>query len=91
MSSNLSTFLCFTIITLLLKHYRLYAPFVNPGGTHTDMTWYTYMCACLLGHFITDIDIVIGSHQEFLSQMKVSNLYKLGVFWAIDGKKNHKI
>ena len=56
-----------------------------PGGGVLTLTWYTYKCACLLGHFFAKFGIAIGG---FSSETKEPKLHKLGVFWANYCKKH---
>ena len=55
------------------------------GGGVLTLTWYTYICACLLGCYFAKFGTVIG---RFSTEMKVPKLHKLGVFGANYGKKH---
>ena len=56
------------------------------GGGGRFSHWHDIgICACLLGCFFANFGLAIGG---FLSQTKAPNLHKLGVFWAIYGKKH---
>ena len=58
----------FKVFLELFSHF-------DPGVL--TLTWYTYLCACLLGCYFAKFDTAISG---FSSEMKEPKLYKLGVF-----------